>query len=103
MAWSAAGSPLLVLPFLEGRHTLSVALLSMCAQDAVELNSVTVCTNYTPCSLAVDYDDSDPDDETSEDCKCSLCQRRFEEQGNPPHLLPIQDDQELQTRLLECF
>ncbi|KAJ4428950.1 hypothetical protein ANN_25946 [Periplaneta americana] len=35
------------------------------------------------CSFAmesIDYDESDPDDESSEDCKCSLCQRRFEQQ-----------------------
>jgi hypothetical protein len=53
-----------------------------------------------PLYLAVDYDESDPDDETLEDCKCSLCQRRFEEQGNwlcaapvSSHLSPIQNDQ----------
>ncbi|XP_068081558.1 glutamate-gated chloride channel isoform X2 [Anabrus simplex] len=30
----------------------------------------------------VDYDESDEDEVTFEDCRCALCQRRFEEQGN---------------------
>ncbi|XP_021942428.1 glutamate-gated chloride channel alpha isoform X3 [Zootermopsis nevadensis] len=49
------------------------------------LNAYLISNHTVTCpvksSWRVDYDESDPDDETSEDCKCSLCQRRFEEQG----------------------
>ncbi|GFG33094.1 hypothetical protein Cfor_07427, partial [Coptotermes formosanus] len=54
---------------------------SLTTLNAYLISNRTV-TCPTKASWRVDYDESDPDDETLEDCKCSLCQRRFEEQGN---------------------
>ncbi|XP_069676533.1 glutamate-gated chloride channel isoform X5 [Periplaneta americana] len=54
---------------------------SLTTLNAYLISNRTV-TCPTKSSWRVDYDESDPDDESSEDCKCSLCQRRFEQQGN---------------------